>query len=79
MGLPLGLAGRGERTSTPRPPARSELGVGRSYLENLAASDPEAIHVIVRDQGGFHLRDGDERLPERVRIVDLPPYSPVLD
>jgi transposase len=51
----------------------------RSYLENLAASDPEAIHVLVRDQAGFHLRDGDPRLPERVRIVDLPPYSPELN
>lgn len=51
----------------------------RSYLENLAASDPEAIHVLVRDQAGFHLREGDARLPERVRIVDLPPYSPELN
>jgi transposase len=51
----------------------------RSYLENLAASDPEAIHVLVRDQAGFHLRDGDPRLPERVRIIELPPYSPELN
>ena len=51
----------------------------RKYLEDLAASDPEAIHVLVRDQAGFHLRDGDPRLPERVRIVDLPPYSPELN
>jgi transposase len=51
----------------------------RGYLENLAASDPEAIHVLVRDQAGFHLRDGDPRLPERVRIVDLPPYCPELN
>jgi transposase len=51
----------------------------RSYLENLASSDPEAIHVLVRDQAGFHLRDGDPRLPERVRIIDLPPYSPELN
>lgn len=51
----------------------------RGYLANLAASDPEAIHVLVRDQAGFHLRDGDPRLPERVRIVDLPPYSPELN
>ena len=51
----------------------------RQYLEDLAASDPEAIHVLVRDQAGFHLREGDPRLPERVRIVDLPPYSPELN
>lgn len=41
--------------------------------------DPEAIHVIIRDQAGFHLRDGDARLPERVRIIDLPPYCPELN
>ena len=51
----------------------------RRYLEDLAASDPGAIHVLLRDQAGFHLRDGDARLPERVRIVDLPPYSPELN
>lgn len=49
------------------------------YLENLAATDPSAVHVVIRDQAGFHLRDGDPRLPERVRIVDLPPYSPELN
>lgn len=49
------------------------------YLQSLAASDREAIHVLIRDQAGFHLRDGDARLPERVRLVDLPPYSPELN
>ena len=51
----------------------------RIYLENLAASDTEVIHVLIRDQAGFHLRDGDKRLPPRVRIIDLPPYSPELN
>ena len=49
------------------------------YLRDLAAGDPAAVHVVVRDQAGFHLRDGDPRLPPRVRIVDLPPYSPELN
>ncbi len=49
------------------------------YLKELAASDPEAVHVVIRDNAGFHLRDGDERLPERVRIVPLPPYRPELN
>lgn len=35
--------------------------------------------MLIRDQAGFHLRDGDARLPERVRLVDLPPYSPELN
>jgi hypothetical protein len=51
----------------------------RVYLENLAATDDTAVHVVIRDQAGFHLRDGDARLPDRVRIVDLPPYSPELN
>ena len=69
------------------------------YLKELAASDPEAVHVVIRDNAGLlrcahpcgaacgwlsryarlHLRDGDQRLPERVRIVPLPPYSPELN
>lgn len=51
----------------------------RSCLRDLAATDPGAIHVVVRDQAGFHLRDGDARLPARVRLIDLPPYSPELN
>ena len=41
------------------------------YLQDLAASDESVIHVVIRDQAGFHLRDGDTRLPARVRIIDL--------
>lgn len=51
----------------------------QSYLRDLAASAPEALHVLIRDQAGFHLRDGDPRLPLRVRIIDLPPYTPELN
>jgi transposase len=50
-----------------------------AYLGDLAATDPAALHVVLRDQAGFHLRDGDARLPARVRLVDLPPYSPELN
>lgn len=51
----------------------------RAYLEDLISREPEAVHVLIRDQSGFHLRDGDPRLPERVRIIDLPAYSPELN
>jgi len=54
-------------------------GCDTLYLENLAATDPEAVHVVIRGQAGFHLRDGDPRLPERIRIVCLPPYNPELN
>lgn len=49
------------------------------YLLDLTLTDPDAVHVVIRDQAGFHLRDGDARLPERVRIIDLPPYNPELN
>jgi len=50
-----------------------------NYLRDLAAVDADAVHVVIRDQAGFHLRDGDQRLSANVRIVDLPPYSPELN
>lgn len=49
------------------------------YYEQIGRSDPAAVHVIVQDGAGFHLRDGDPRLPENVRIILLPPYSPELN
>jgi hypothetical protein len=58
-------------------------GVGldwdESYLRDLVATAPEVTHVLVRDQAGFHLRDGDPRLPAQVRVIDLPPYCPELN
>lgn len=50
-----------------------------AYLQDLTLTDGDAVHVLIRDQAGFHLRDGDPRLPPRVRIIDLPPYSPELN
>jgi transposase len=34
---------------------------------------------VIADQAGFHLREGDARLPEGVHIVPLPPYSSELN
>ena len=48
-------------------------------MKDLETTDPDAIHVVIRDQAGFHLRVGDPRRPARVRIIDLPPYSPELN
>lgn len=59
--------------------SRVNLDVDHDYLVNLVATDPGATHILIRDQAGFHLRDGDPRLPAKVRIVDLPPYSPELN
>ena len=55
------------------------LSFDTAYLDNLQQTHPKAIHVIIRDQAGFHLRDGDARLPSRVRIINLPAYWPELN
>jgi len=55
------------------------LDCNQRCLEHLRSSDPQAHHVVIAHQAGFHLREGDERLPEGVHIVSLPPYSPELN
>ena len=49
------------------------------FYRQVAQSDPAALHVMIQDGAGFHLRDGDERLPDNLRIVTLPAYSPELN
>ena len=49
------------------------------FYRQVSASDPAAVHVMIQDGAGFHLRDGDARLPDNLRIVTLPAYSPELN
>ena len=49
------------------------------FLTQIGQSDPAALHVVIQDQAGFHLRSGDARLPANVRLVPLPAYSPELN
>lgn len=55
------------------------LGCSLIFLEQLVATDPEAIHMVLWDQAGFHFRPDDPRVPQQVRLVPLPPYSPELN
>jgi transposase len=55
------------------------LAAHEVFLQHLAQSDEESHHIIIQDQAGFHYRSGDARLPERVHVVSLPPYSPELN
>ncbi|HOW65769.1 MAG TPA: IS630 family transposase [Candidatus Paceibacterota bacterium] len=55
------------------------LAMSRLFLERLAARDPEAEHVVIWDQAGFHLKADLHAVPERVHLVELPPYSPELN
>jgi hypothetical protein len=49
------------------------------FLREIIKMDPDAQHVVIADQAGFHLRPGDERVPEGVHLIALPPYSPELN
>ena len=49
------------------------------FLKQIADSDPQALHVIIADQAGFHLPPNDPRLPPNLRLLPLPPYCPELN
>ena len=49
------------------------------FLERLAARDPEAEHVVIWDQAGFHPQPHLHSLPAGVHLISLPPYSPELN
>jgi len=55
------------------------LAMSHLFLERLAARDPQAEHVVIWDQAGFHPQAGIHRLPPRVHLIALPPYSPELN
>lgn len=56
-----------------------DLEVTGSFLQQIAASDPQAEHVIIYDGAGFHPKAGMHRLPKHVHVITLPPYSPELN
>jgi transposase len=51
----------------------------RHFYRQIGRSDPAALHVLLQDGAGFHLRDGDPGLPDNVRVITLPAYSPELN
>lgn len=55
------------------------LELSRLFLEQIAARDLEAEHVVIADQAGFHLHPQRHRLPGRIHLLPLPPYSPELN
>ena len=55
------------------------LELSRGFLQQIADSDPQAEHVIIWDQAGFHPRPEDAQLPARIHLLPLPPYSPELN
>ena len=53
--------------------------VSNVFLQQLADTDPGALHLVVWDQAGFHPKDGEEGVPDNVRLLPLPAYSPELN
>jgi len=49
------------------------------FLKQIGRSDPDAVHVVIGDGAGFHHRQGQEELPDNVKIITLPAYCPELN
>lgn len=54
------------------------LDYSELHLEQLVATQPEAIHIVIWDQAGFHQKSERHQLPEQIRLLPLPPYCPEL-
>jgi transposase len=50
-----------------------------AYLQELIARAPEAMPIMLWDRAGFHLPAESPELPEAVRVLPLPAYSPELN
>lgn len=49
------------------------------FLTQIVITDPEAIHIIIWDQAGYHPTVVDGQLSESIRFLPLPAYSPELN
>ncbi len=52
------------------------LEMSRLFLERLVARDPQAEHVVIWDQTGFHPQPHLHDLPSQIQLFPLPPCSP---
>ncbi len=55
------------------------LSASQVFIEQLVATNEDAIHVIIWDQAGFHQKAELHRLGEQVRVLPIPPYCPELN
>ena len=54
----------------------------RTFLEQISKSNPDKVHVVIGDGAGFHHKEGqlnESSLPENIKILTLPAYSPELN
>jgi transposase len=73
--LEVAGAGAAEALFTPS----VNLDWSGAFLAQLAAADPESYHIVIWDGAGWHPTGPGPGVPERVRLVALPPYSPELN
>ena len=79
MGLCLGRGGWGLSRTEFLLTETMDQAHSRQFYRQIGGSDPAAVHVLIQDGAGFHLRDGDSNLPDHVRVITLPAYSPELN
>ena len=49
------------------------------FLEQIVATDEQAIHIVIWDKAGFHHTPQASDVPSHVRLLPLPPYCPELN
>ena len=55
------------------------LSTSQVFIEQLVATEEDAIHVIIWDGAGFHQKAELHQLPQPVRLLPIPPYCPELN
>jgi hypothetical protein len=53
--------------------------IGNVFLAQISEVEPEALHIVIWDGAGFHAKDGEAGVPDNVRLLPLPAYSPELN
>jgi transposase len=56
-----------------------DLEHSQLFLQQVGAREAGATHVVIWDGAGFHPQDGAAGLPDNVRLLPLPSYSPELN
>jgi transposase len=67
--------GRAEFLYTPT----VSLSWSRLFLEQVVATHPEAVHIMIWDRAGFHPKAVEGSLSASLRLLPLPAYTPELN
>lgn len=55
------------------------LPCSQLFLQQIVATDPTGIHIVIWDCAGFHPQPDADDLPSQIRLLPLPPYCPELN